>query len=182
MKIAEYRELVKQKLYDRLKPLGFRMQGDHLYLNQGDACFALLRIKDKWSNITQQVKYLAVVRHNFLPDLEGKDIEGFVEHPALYPFKMNPLKFSNLKKGIFKEDIKYQYASCNLGHYETVDIDYGEIDPSVILEDIYVQVSTAGIEWFKLLTGKEAADQIREHGNEEYIEKIWSKAYAQNGY
>jgi hypothetical protein len=182
MNIAEYRDLVKKKLYDRLEPIGFRMQGDHIYLNQGDACFALLRVKDKWSNLTQQVKYLAVTRHTFLPDLEGRDIQGFVEHPSLYPFKMNPLKLSNLKKGIFKKGIKYKYVSGNLGHYETSNIDYGEVDPSEILDDIYSQISTVGLEWFASLTAKEAAVQIRENGNEDYIEKIWSQTYVQNGY
>lgn len=158
MKITEYRELVKKKLYDRLEPLGFRMQGDHIYLNQNDACFALLRVKDKWSNITKQVKYLAVVRHDFLPDLEERVIEGFTEDPALYPFKMNPLKLSSLKKGVFKKSIKYKYISCNLGHYETVNINYGEGDPSAILEDIFVQLSTVGLEWFNSLTVKKSSD------------------------
>ena len=182
MTIEEYRSLVKEKLLDRLVPIGFKANGDHLFINKNEACLALLRVKDKWSNLTQQVKYLMVIRHNFLPDLEGRDIQGFVEHPALYPFKVHPLKLSKLKSGIFKKSIKYRYTSCNLGHYDTVNINYGEADSSATLEDIYNQISAHGIDWLNSLTPSEAARQINQYGKQEYIEEIWSKSYAKYGY
>ena len=182
MKIEEYRSLVKEKLLERLEPIGFKAHGDHFFINQNEACLALLRVKDKWSNLTQQAKYLAVVRHNFLPDLDGRDVQGFVEDPALYPFKINPLKLSKLKVGIFRKSISYHYHSCNLGHYDTVDIDYGEVNPSATLEKIYDQISSHGIDWLNSLTPDEAARQVTENGNQDYIEKIWIESYAKHGY
>lgn len=182
MKIDQYRSLAKEKLFDKLEPMGFEAQGDHLFINQDDACLALLRVKDKWSNLTQQAKYLAVVRHNFLPDLEGRDIQGFVDNPALYPFKVNPLKLSKLKGGLLKKSIRYHYRSCNLGHYDTVDIDYGKVEPSTTLEEIHNQISNHGIDWMRSLTPDKAIQQIIENGNQEYIEKIWIESYAKHGY
>ena len=107
MKIVEYRELVQKLLFRPLKEKGFQMKGDHIYLNENGNCLALLRVKDKWSDITQQVKYLLAVRHDFLPDLEEREITEFVEHPALYPFKVNPLKLANYQKGLFNKKIAY---------------------------------------------------------------------------
>jgi len=182
MKISEYRELVKKHLLEPLESLGFQMKGDHLYLNKDGSCLALLRIKDKWSDLTQQVKYILVARQNFLPNLEEKEIKGFIEHPALYPFKANPLKLRNFQKGILKKRINYKYESCNLGHYDTVDINYGEIDPTSSLKEIASEIKTKGMEWFNYLTPKVAAEQVRKYGKKEYIEEIWVRAYEKNGF
>ncbi len=182
MKIAEYRKLVKKYLFEPIEPLGFRMEGDHIYLNKSGNCLALLRVKDKWSDLTQQVKYLLVVRQNFLPDLEEREISEFVDHPALYPFKANPLKLKKYQKGILKKRINYKYVSCNLGHYDTTDINYGEEDPINILKKMASEIETKGIEWFNYLTPKVAAEQVRKYGKKEYIEKIWVRAYEKNGF
>lgn len=72
MNIAEYRELARRLLLEPLEKNGFQMKGDHFYLNENGNCLAIMRVKDKWSDITQQVKYLLVVRQDFLPDLEEK--------------------------------------------------------------------------------------------------------------
>ncbi len=182
MKISEYRDLVKKYLFEPLEPLGFQMKGDHIYLNKDGSCLALLRIKDKWSDLTQQVKYLLVVRQHFLPDLEEREINEFVEHPALYPFKANPLKLSSFQIGVFKKKIKYKYQSCNLGHYDTANINYGEEDPTSMLKEIASELATKGIEWFYYLTPKISADQVRNNGKNEYVEEIWVRAYEKNGF
>lgn len=182
MKIAEYRELVLKLLFEPLAEIGFQMKGDHLYLIENGNCLALLRIKDKWSDISQQVRYLLVVRQQFLPDLEEREITEFVDHPALYPFKLNPLKLSDLQKGLFKKKIVYEYKSCNLGHYDTAYINYGNEDPGPVLQEIASEVATKGIDWFHSLTPGIAANQIRKYGNKEYIEEIWDRAYAKNGF
>ncbi|MGQ8365830.1 hypothetical protein [Glaciecola sp. 1036] len=182
MNIVEYRELVQDLLFEPLAAIGFQMKGDHIYLRENGNCLALLRVKDKWSNITQQVKYLLVVRQEFLPDLEEREITEFVDHPALYPFKANPLKLDNFQRGVFKKKIVYKYRSCNLGHYDTANINYGEEDPSCILQTIASEVATKGVEWFHSLTPSMSAKQIRKYGNKEYIEEIWDRAYAKNGF
>ncbi len=182
MKISEYRELARNLLFEPLEKKGFQIKGDHIYLSENGNCLALLRVKNKWSNITQQVKYLLVVRHDFLPDLEEREMSGFVEHPALYPFKVNPLKLGKYKKGIFKKKITYKYESCNLGHYDTVDIDYGDEDPTLTLQAIASEVAIKGVEWFHCLTPSVAAEQIRKYGNKEYIEEIWDRAYTKHGF
>ncbi|MEJ2613011.1 MAG: hypothetical protein P8179_23880 [Candidatus Thiodiazotropha sp.] len=182
MKIEEYRELAQKLLFNPLEEKGFQMKGDHIYLNENGNCLALLRVKDKWSNITQQVKYLLAVRQDFLPDLEGREVTEFVEHPALYPFKANPLKLGDFQKGLFAKKISYKYQSCNLGHYDTVDINYGEEDPTGILKKIASEIGTKGVEWFHYLTPSIAAVQIRKYGNKEYIEQIWDRAYAKHGF
>jgi len=128
------------------------------------------------------VKYLLVVRQNFLPDLEEREINGFVEHPALYPFKVNPLKLKDFEKGILKKQIVYKYSSCNLGHYDTTNIDYGDENPIDTLSSIASEIKTRGIKWFELLTPEESASQIRKYGNNEYIENIWLRTYEKNGF
>ena len=182
MDIKEFRELAKEHLLSPLSDLGFQSHEDHIFLSKNETTLALLRVRDKWSNITQQVKYLLVVRQNFLPDLEGREINGFVEHSALYPFKVNPLKLANYEKGFLKKKIHYKYCSCNLGHYDTTNIDYGGENPIHTLSRIAAEIKTRGMMWFELMTPEESVSQIRKYGNNEYIEKIWLKSYEENGF
>ncbi len=180
MKIGEYRNIVDGFLLEPLQTLGFQKDGDHIFLKSNNATFAILRVRDKWSNITQQVKYLAVIRHDFLPNLENQEISGFVKSPSLYPFKVNPNKLHKLKKGIFNKKLKYKYKSCNLGHFDTLNINYGEENPTDLLKNIAEQVQDYGMELFHYLTPEVARQQIENYGKEEYIEKIWLESYAEN--
>ena len=38
------------------------------------------------------------------------------------------------------------------------------------------------IDWLNSLTPDEAARQVTENGNQDYIEKIWIESYAKHGY
>ena len=103
------------------------------------------------------VSFVICIRSTDMRNLNGEYTE-FEKEPHAYPFK---LTFEELRRGQFS----YQ---CKLNNYERSEIGM-EDDWSGVLRAIKVTIPT----WLGSYSAETLAKQIRENGEDGYIEWIW---------
>jgi hypothetical protein len=172
MNADEFAAIFDTEVRDPLAATGFRSSSKNLFLTDGFGCLSLIRLGGRLA-APGGISHILCFRHTFLRTLEETTPRGFVSEVFAYPYKLLLADFAPTTK-------LPRYRPSNLNF----DYDRSEFDgvSAATLRDRLRELRSTILEravpWACSLSPRLAADEIRRHGEDAWIERIWLRDYA----
>lgn len=167
MTTEEFNALFESEVVVPLSEAGFKTRGKTLYWSDEERCLSLIRMEGRMQR-PGAITHIACFRHNFLRDLNEAVPSAASTEVFAYPFKFLPLEASAIP----------EYHPMNLS-FETESIDYSG-SPSAVLDrlvSLRIQMVHNHLPSAMKLSPPRALDQIRQNGEDAWIEKLWIEDY-----
>jgi hypothetical protein len=167
MTTEEFNSLFESEVVIPLSEAGFKTHGKTLYWSDDERCLSLIRMGGRMQR-PGAITHVACFRHNFLRDLNEVIPSAVSTEVFAYPFKFLPLEASAIP----------EYRPMNL-NFETESIDYSESDSAVVdrLVSLRTQMIHNHLPSAKKLSPSRALYQIRQNGEDAWIEALWIEDY-----
>ncbi len=161
-------ELIEKPLLSR----GFKASGKTLYTENNECTLALIRLGGRKSS-PGTICHTFCFRHSFLRNLNKEFPKKFEKEVFAYPIKFEPSKISSIgKEG-------WRYIPTNL-NYPTERIDFSKKKENHLIAELK-QLQSDLLEACgflpKILKSEVMEYQIRENGEDAWIERIWLEDY-----
>jgi len=170
MDSKEFDEIFDQLIVNRLKEHGFDESAKCVYRIGEGVCVSLLRLGGNM-RIPGTVAHILCMRHDFLPNINGKVPTGLEKEVFSYPFKIEPKKVARF----LASETTYQPQNLQ---YDYERFDYSsasEQDVVEYLSAVYDGV-LAMLDWARKLPIEDAKSLI-ERPDMAWIEELWVDAY-----
>ncbi|MBN9689577.1 MAG: hypothetical protein J0M24_05010 [Verrucomicrobia bacterium] len=171
MNADEFAAIFDTEVRHPLATAGFRSSGKSLFHTDGFGCLSLIRLGGRLA-APGGISHVLCFRHTFLRTLDETTPRGFVSEVFAYPYKFLLADFSATKPP--------PYRPRNLNY----DYDRFEFDgiSAAMLRDRLRHLRSTLIEravpWVRRVSPRLAADEIRRHGEDAWIERIWLLDYS----
>ena len=171
MNADEFSPIFDGEIRHPLSAAGFRSYGKSLFLVEDSGCLSLIRLGGRMTS-PGQISFVLCFRHTFLRTLEEKVPKGFVSEVHAHPYKLLLADFRDARS-------LPEYRARNLA-YEWDRLPYDGVPVSMLrrqLGEVRFTILERAVPWARALSPRRANDEIRKHGEEAWIERIWLQDY-----
>lgn len=151
---------------------GFLQSGKSLYFKNDMHTIGLIRLGGRMS-VPGGISHVLCCRHSFLRNMDQKISEKHETEVFAYPIKMKP---SEIKKGLFGLNVKYQPQNLKYGYEVFKFSDKSDEEVKRYLAHLS-KTLTVVREWFVKQPPSKLASEISSNGTNAWIEKLWIEDY-----
>ena len=121
------------------------------------------------------ISHILCFRHIFLRTCEEVVPRGFVSEVSDYPYK--------LRLPDFASDAEPRYTPQNLGHWAYDRFEFDGVPTAKLrerLRALYSTILNRAVPWARGMSPQLAFADIRQFGEDAWIERIWSQDYSKH--
>ena len=155
---------IEAELNDGLTKLGFVSRGKSFVRTVNDRQLAIIALTGRFSQAGAKC-FVICFRHTFLRDLESEIPDPFPLNAHNFPVKLSPdeLQFLSIDSWQYRSDL-LRYP-------------FGYLSSQKQASQFVHLVATCLLPWSEALTASKLHEEILQHGQDGYIERIWLDDY-----
>jgi hypothetical protein len=172
MNADEFAAILDTEVREPLATAGFKSSHKSLFLIDGLGCLSLIRIGGRFS-APGRISHVLCYRHTFLRTLDEVASQGFVSEVFAYPYKLHLSDFE-----LLGASPRYHPRNLNYDHdrFEFDGIPLADLRTR--LRELRAMILERVVPWARSISPRRAAEDIREHGEGAWIERLWLQDYA----
>ncbi|MER2495357.1 hypothetical protein ABS858_04580 [Vibrio neptunius] len=171
MEKREFEEQFDNVVLRPLLELGFKCKNKSIYYIDDEINISLIRLGGKMAT-PGGISHVLCFRHTYLPNLSGEVPDDFENDVFSYPLKLKPSEI----RGIW--GVKATYEPKNLS-YDFERIEFKSKSRAILLKDLerLKKDILAFLKWAKSSNASKLPQQIRQNGEQAWIEGLWLRVY-----